>query len=871
MFGVDAEWPLAGRDEELRFVDGALRHTKGSRGVVLAGAAGVGKTRLAREALRTASRRGAVTRWAVGTTSARTLPLGAFAGVLGDSPRDATQVVRRGIEVLTAGAGRAGVVVGVDDAHLLDDLSAVLLHQLALRGTAVVVTVRTGEPAPDAVTLLWKDLRLPRLEIQTLGQPETATLVENVLGGTVDGTTVRRIWELTRGNALYLRQVVDGEVEAGRLREADGVWRWCGDLQVSPGLAELVEARMGAFPRPVRDVIDVLAVSEPLDVSLLGQVTDPAAVEDAETRGLVAIEPDGREMQARVAHPMYGEVRRARIGQLRARRLRGRIATALAGSRAEHVGDTLRRAVLLMDSDLPPDPALLLNAARSALAHFDLDLGERLARAAAEASGDFDARLTHAFALIWLARGDEAERLLSDLMTNANNEPTVAIAAAPRAGNLFWVLQRPKQAQLVLDHALARTSDEEARNTLLGIRAAVDSALGRPDAALEIGGSLLARGALSEASAVITAASVVQWAGIRGDTEAVERAAVVGYDAADGQFTTIGPVFVLGDAHVLALRLAGCMASARAVADHLRRVADEVAGPARAWSYLAIGQAELAVGRVSVAERCLREARSGVSSPHPFELRWLLLLTETLALSGQGADARAMLAELSAVENVLWGPIAPEVRLARAWVDAADGATSQAIRTAHEAAALARDMDAPAYEVLALQTVTQCGDPTGAARLAVLAEIVNGPRAPNVAAHAAALAADDGDKLLAASEALEEMGDLLAAADAAAQAVAAYTRKDQRGRAHTAVARAHRLAEACEGARTPALVAVARPLPLTEREREIITLAAHGLSNRQIAERLTVSVRTVEGHLYRATAKLGVSSRTELAALLTGD
>lgn len=163
------------------------------------------------------------------------------------------------------------------------------------------------------------------------------------------------------------------------------------------------------------------------------------------------------------------------------------------------------------------------------------------------------------------------------------------------------------------------------------------------------------------------------------------------------------------------------------------------------------------------------------------------------------------------------------------------------------------------------------GDRTVAGRLAELATQVDGPRAPAAAAHAAALAADDGDALHAASVRCEEMGDLLAAADAAAQAAASYTRHDQRGSAHAAAARAHRLAKTCEGARTPALAAATHPLPLTPRERETITLAAQGLANQQIADRLVVSVRTVEGHLYRACTKLGVTSRAELAALLRGD
>jgi DNA-binding NarL/FixJ family response regulator len=114
------------------------------------------------------------------------------------------------------------------------------------------------------------------------------------------------------------------------------------------------------------------------------------------------------------------------------------------------------------------------------------------------------------------------------------------------------------------------------------------------------------------------------------------------------------------------------------------------------------------------------------------------------------------------------------------------------------------------------------------------------------------------------------MGALLLAADAAAQAAAVYTRQDRRGSAHTAATRAHRLAQACEDARTPALAALAAPLALTHREREIVTLAAGGLSNREIAQRLVVSVRTVENHLYRACTKLGTSDRAELAALLHG-
>lgn len=53
---------------------------------------------------------------------------------------------------------------------------------------------------------------------------------------------------------------------------------------------------------------------------------------------------------------------------------------------------------------------------------------------------------------------------------------------------------------------------------------------------------------------------------------------------------------------------------------------------------------------------------------------------------------------------------------------------------------------------------------------------------------------------------------------------------------------------------------------LTDAERQVAELVASGLTNRQVAERLVVTAKTVEAHLSRVYRKLGVSSRTQLAA-----
>ncbi|MFI5683550.1 LuxR C-terminal-related transcriptional regulator [Streptomyces sp. NPDC051636] len=138
------------------------------------------------------------------------------------------------------------------------------------------------------------------------------------------------------------------------------------------------------------------------------------------------------------------------------------------------------------------------------------------------------------------------------------------------------------------------------------------------------------------------------------------------------------------------------------------------------------------------------------------------------------------------------------------------------------------------------------------------------PRGSVFARHADALARGDGPALDRVAEALRERGFLLFAAEAHAQAARAH--RDPRA-ARTSRTRAVALARRCQGARTPALAGLVLG-ELTARQRQIVTLAAAGLSNRQIAERLTLSVRTVGNHLYSAYARLGASDRGELPWLV---
>src|ERR1700744_2361723 len=249
---MQMRWPLVGRSEEMRAIQAAISASDVS-GIFIYGAAGVGKSRIAREALSAAESHGCEGRLAVGTSSARAIPLGVLSAWAPSGVTDTVQLLRGVIELMTAASSDATVVVGIDDAHLLDDLSIFVVHQIVQRSAAkVILTVRDGEPIPAAVQEIWMGGQFDRLDLLPLSLDETSTLLSATLDGLVDPEAAQRLWNLTRGNVLYLRTIVDQEGADGRLVKQRGVWRWTDDPMMPPRLVELIESRIGAPPHWVR-------------------------------------------------------------------------------------------------------------------------------------------------------------------------------------------------------------------------------------------------------------------------------------------------------------------------------------------------------------------------------------------------------------------------------------------------------------------------------------------------------------------------------------------------------------------------------------------------------------------------------------------
>lgn len=875
---MTVDWPLVGRTEELAFIAAAC--DRAGAGVVIAGRAGVGKTRLARAGADAARRRGIRTVGVVGTATARGISFGAF-GALAAPDGPEHQLTGAGSLAahirarLLDGGGVGDTLLVVDDAHLLDEHSATLVNQIALSCAAkLLLTVRSGEPCPDAVIAIWKDGALPRLDVQTLSRSETTALAEAALGGQLDASAAERLFELSQGNALYLRQLIEGELDSGRLAPRHDVWRWTGTPQLSQSLDELVSDRIGDQPAPVREVLEVLAIAEPLSLSTLRSVlleskADPAdPVERAERSGLIVLDA---ALEVRAGHPLFAEVSRARLGRVRARRLRAAVVRALADASATDATSVLRRASLMLDAEMPPDPHLLTEAAELAALRNDSALVQRLAQAAVDAGGGYRAQKVLAFFAAWTGDDpsivDEAFARLEELATTTADR---ARAVVLRASQLAMVAAQPDAAIAMLDsrdESVRRAPEVLAFAALLDVEACrIDAA----DRAREVI-RLVDREAHTEAATpeavVIASLALVTALASAGRLAESEEAALRGIEAAAQTVELSSLGIAIAATQVHGLCIAGRLSEASELARswHAQLAEHE---PGSFFGDCMLGEVLLCQGAVSEAVRVLREARAGLE-PYGDMGGWryvaLVLLTRAVAIAGPFDAAAATREDLRAHVHPTLLAYEVEQRLAEASVVAAEGRLSDAQALAVAVCDLAERRGQRGQAVVALQHAVSYGRAGLAERAADLQERVDGPRAPAVRDYAAAADRADGAALLDAARTFERLGDILAAGDAATLAAEAFDRAGLTGSALTARAFAERTIAATGGIRTAVMSRALSPLPLTAREREIVALAAHGLSNQAIADRLVVSVRTVEGHLYRINQKLGTTHRDELS------
>ncbi len=881
---MSSQWPLTGRSSQLEEL-GRHYRDPARAGVVLHGPAGVGKTRLAEEAMRLAERGGRRVERVVGHPATQGIPLGALAHLL---PADLTAELGVGDDERVALfhsaraelrrlAGDDRLVVLVDDLDLLDDMSVAVLVPLVVNRTVFIVgTVRTGRTPSPGLAALERDGHLVRMELGPLDGDDLGALLHRALDAPVTDAARRELTRVSGGNLQVLRELVRGARDRGVLVDAGGAWMLTGPLPTTVALEELVAEHLAGVSADGRALLELLAVCERLGVSDLERAFSSRTLEALEASGLVSLVTSLQRTAVRLSHPLYGEVLRAAMPPLRLRRIQQQLADIVEGHGARRREDVLQVALWRVASGGAVPGDRLLRAARLALAGHDPDMAIQLldvtardgidpvdrAEVLVEASsvaGDLVA-VEQMVAEVWdldmvdVRRADLAKRL-ADTRFHAARDLDRALAA----------------------HAAARDriDDPEVVATVDARCASLLAGAGRPDDALRIAEAMgpiqSSRTRVERSIAISTSLlSVGRFDEAIGEARrgAAEHAVLAGRTARRGIAQHL-----MNEAHAYAY--SGRYAAARELLEPAAERARETsAWGAWVWFEMALGEVARDTGRGHEAIRRFSQvAELAPSVGQHAAMVWAHVgVAQGHLLLGHCGEAAEALARADGVGD---SPVATSIgtrERTRAWVAACQG-DLQAARAHLRSALVPVQRDGiRVFEVRLLHDLARLGLAHEVVdRLEVLATQVDGLLARLHADHVRALVDRDPSALEAVVARYEAIDSLELAAESAAELADLYRARGDRRAANAAQLRALDHADRAGGLRTPAMHRGTGYEPLTAREREVALLAAQGRTSRDIGRHLGLSTRTVDTHLARVYRKLGIGGRADLADALGAD
>jgi DNA-binding NarL/FixJ family response regulator len=370
---------LIGRDVELERLDRFLDVVENprARAMAIVGEPGIGKTALWEDSLGTARKHGYEVLAARAIQAETDLSFAALSDLVdalgsdvlaglpapqrnalevalrlaepGASPPDSLAIAVGLLTALNVVAARQPLLVAVDDVQWLDDasLSPILfaLRRLKSDNARVLVSRLEGTPSrlEKGLERGVESLELTGLTIGAIGR-----LLSERLGLMLSRRQLRQLYETTHGNPLFAVEL--GRSVADKENQEVGT-----DLPMPRVVEELFGSRLRELPDQTRDAVLAVALSADVTHSELSSFVDPLALEDAVESGLLVA--DGQRV--RPAHPLLAVTSRHQAGAQQRRD------THLALSRV--VTDDARRARhLAMATAVPDDELAVFVAAASA-------------------------------------------------------------------------------------------------------------------------------------------------------------------------------------------------------------------------------------------------------------------------------------------------------------------------------------------------------------------------------------------------------------------------------------------------------------------------------------------------------------------------
>ena len=857
---MQPDWHLVGRDREAAAIIDRLGE---GLGTVIVGAAGIGKSALAREVQARLRAQGQSTVFVAG-------------GDWGSAALAATTP-----EVLASSAALV-----IDDAHLLDANSAQLLSRLlAAEPTPVVATARSGERPSASLGWLWTAGATERLELDPLGGDETRRLLEQHLRGELDNELADVLADRTRGNPLLMQELVRAGVESGALARQRGTWRQVGALPMTAAVLDAIRTNLAHLDDEQLQTMQMIALAQPIRLPVAERLTALSALEALESRRLVALQTDGTETFLSCAHPLYGEILRRDLGLLRSRRLRERLLAAISIDASVSDRERMLAVSWRLDLNLSIELDELLACARIATTT-NPALAERLLRTVLEHPADplipgygaviVDAAAMLAHLLLLQGRIAEADQQLDRIeracepfgSARPSGEQrerlaSIRVLLRTRLGEMTAALQLTAAAPDAAPDEPATLQTQVMYAQLMLLSARLDEALRftQPLLGAPIEDQLI----LGTAAYTVVAAQ--SFTGRTEDTEQAMRDALPILSAARDQVPY--GIAIAQVSTAIAQTFAGHFTAAARLGRYMHETAQHTHDEwLRPRSATVLGLLALYRGQADDAAVHLREAVAALGPIDAMFVRYnLAFLARAAAQAGNLTEAQ------HALQPPAEAPVFPlyeaDWQIAEAAVLAAQYHLTDAAEHAMTAAHTAANHGQWGIAAIAAHDAARYADHPEAGRfLTTITDLIDGPLPPLLREDALARTSGDPARLTRVSVDFELLGATLFAAEAAFAAAQTLHRTGDPPAASRQATRASELHSRCQQAFIPWAIGRAAH-DLTTRERQVALLAAAGHPDRHISTQLGISTRTVQTHLTHVYTKLDVASRADLAGALT--
>jgi DNA-binding CsgD family transcriptional regulator/tetratricopeptide (TPR) repeat protein/type II secretory pathway predicted ATPase ExeA len=889
--GTEASRALTGRSDDLKSAVGAIRG--GAQvAVFLLGDSGIGKSTLIEAVV--AELGSEVTPVRIhGSTSLSTVPYGVLGPfIVGLPVQEATSqlAVLRTLWSYLEEEKRSTqkpLLLIVDDAHDLDEATAGILAELAAAGWAKLIVGAAARPGlPEPLLQLWFEGIAERHDLRPLTLVQITEMLERELGSQVLPNVAEILWEASGGNPLLLSGLLDDARNDGTLLQRNGVWLFTRQLN-SHGerLTDVVRRQLLRRSPEERLALNLVALAEPVSRELVETMVGEEVVEALIEHELIRVTASPRP-ELRLWHAVYGDTLRNLISPARSLQLRHSLLRLMDREPTSAEG-LLRQVSWSMECGAEVADRQLLRAAVLASRLFENELARKAASLVQDPELQMAARSVVARTYYNGSDYAAARDILEADFGEGNS------VASLLAGTLLWAavlsalghtpadIMARAQALLRAGERLAKNNPEHAESILAAISERVDTmrsmvlALAGED---QEGGTAVAGGQpdvphppANHLEAAFRLSLEAERLLVRGKSL---RAFAVASEALEAAGAGHEELYFLTDFLVVRSAAAVIHGGDWQAAETLLARFVAASGPSLisfgGGVHSAHGIILLYQGKAAQALDTLSAALEALRLTDPQQLFALTAAMAFAAAAEVGAREKAalFLADYKSAPPAVSRYLRTLAQLTVIYGQARLGSYPGAIAALRALARPETHANTAGLELDALAFCLALGDRDSASRLLELEPELEGRRAAAICAFAGAVGSDQApDHMEAAKscEAAELWGFAARAYEAASHA---YRAAGDTLRERMANSQRKRCLDRMDNVPGQDPAATDDPLGiLTRRERDIVALAVQGLSDRQIAAELQVSVRTVEGHLYRSYAKLNIKGREQLPGI----